>query len=117
LVKAANLPIELLDIGLKLTSKIRNLIPQRAVSRKLRSPVETKSVAAWDQFVARHIELLQESEAARRPIQEQIEAALERLEDSSYGICVACGSKIPKARLNAIPYTPNCVRCASELEG
>ncbi|HEX4130106.1 MAG TPA: TraR/DksA C4-type zinc finger protein [Pirellulales bacterium] len=46
----------------------------------------------------------------------RIEAALERIEDTTYGICDECGCKIPKARLNAIPYAPTCVRCAELLE-
>jgi len=46
----------------------------------------------------------------------QIEAALERIEDDTYGLCEECGSKIPKARLTAIPYTALCVKCAASLE-
>jgi RNA polymerase-binding transcription factor DksA len=47
---------------------------------------------------------------------EQIDAALERIEEGVYGLCLECEAKIPKARLNAIPYTPHCVKCASKLE-
>lgn len=47
---------------------------------------------------------------------DQIEAALERIEDGSYGLCVECDGRIPKARLNAIPFTSYCVKCASKLE-
>src|SRR6476619_2329580 len=43
---------------------------------------------------------------------EQIESALVRIEDGLYGVCVECESKIPKARLQALPYTPYCVKCA-----
>ncbi len=45
-----------------------------------------------------------------------VESALERLEDGVYGMCVECGAKIPKARLNAIPYASHCIRCASQAE-
>ena len=45
-----------------------------------------------------------------------IETALERIEDGIYGQCEECGVKIPKTRLNAIPYTTLCVKCASQLE-
>lgn len=48
---------------------------------------------------------------------DRIEAALERIEDGAYGACVECDSRIPKTRLNAIPYTPHCVKCASKFEG
>ncbi len=45
-----------------------------------------------------------------------IEGALERVEEGVYGLCAECQCKIPKTRLKAIPYTPYCVKCASELE-
>ncbi len=47
---------------------------------------------------------------------DQIEAALQRIEDGSYGECETCGAKIPKSRLEAIPYAAQCVRCASQQE-
>lgn len=47
---------------------------------------------------------------------EKIEFALERIEDGVYGSCIECEGKIPKTRLNAIPYTSYCVKCASKLE-
>ena len=47
---------------------------------------------------------------------EQIEDALERIEDGVYGVCVEGTGKIPKTRLNAIPHTPHCVKCASQLQ-
>lgn len=46
----------------------------------------------------------------------QIEEALERISDGSYGVCVECGGRIPKLRLNALPYTPFCVKCAANNE-
>ncbi|MEZ6121231.1 MAG: TraR/DksA family transcriptional regulator [Pirellulaceae bacterium] len=46
----------------------------------------------------------------------KIEAALERIEDGVYGSCEECGAAVPKTRLNAIPYTPYCVKCATELQ-
>ena len=47
---------------------------------------------------------------------EKIEGALERIEDGTYGSCVECGGRIPKTRLNAIPYTPHCIKCATKLQ-
>ena len=46
----------------------------------------------------------------------QIESALERIEEGDYGSCVECSGRIPKMRLKAIPYTPYCVKCATEIE-
>lgn len=49
-------------------------------------------------------------------ILEKVEAALERIEDGVYGSCVECEAKIPKTRLNVLPYTPHCVKCAGKSE-
>jgi DnaK suppressor protein len=45
-----------------------------------------------------------------------IEAALERVDRGSFGRCVECEGQISKARLNAIPYTPVCIKCAEQRE-
>ena len=47
---------------------------------------------------------------------EQIESSLERIEEGTYGQCEECGIKIPKARLNAIPFATLCIRCAEQQE-
>ena len=47
---------------------------------------------------------------------EQIDGALKRIEDGSFGQCEECGMKIPESRLDAIPYAARCVQCASQQE-
>jgi DnaK suppressor protein len=47
---------------------------------------------------------------------DQIEAAIGRIEAGHFGECDSCGTKIPKSRLDAIPYAAQCVRCASQRE-
>ena len=47
---------------------------------------------------------------------DQIEAAIARVEDGSYGRCEECGEQIPTPRLEAIPYAAECVRCATQQE-
>ena len=44
----------------------------------------------------------------------RIEVALERIEEGTYGECEMCGVRIPKARLNALPYATTCVKCAEK---
>ena len=46
----------------------------------------------------------------------QIERALARLRDGTYGKCEMCGKKIAVARLSALPYTPLCINCQREVE-
>ena len=45
-----------------------------------------------------------------------IETALERVEEAVYGKCSECEGVISKTRLNAIPYTPLCIKCAEAQE-
>ena len=46
----------------------------------------------------------------------QIERALLRLKQGTYGLCEVCQTKIPVARLNALPYTTVCIECQREME-
>lgn len=44
---------------------------------------------------------------------EEIDAALARIADRSYGVCERCGSQIAAARLEARPASVTCIDCAS----
>lgn len=46
----------------------------------------------------------------------QIEEALGRIRQGSYGSCESCGEEIPLARLQALPYATRCVKCQRESE-
>jgi DnaK suppressor protein len=46
----------------------------------------------------------------------QIERALTKLKQGTYGICEGCGTKIGVARLNVLPYTAFCIDCQREAE-
>lgn len=42
----------------------------------------------------------------------QVNIALEKIADGSYGECEKCTEAIAEARLTAIPYTQFCIKCA-----
>lgn len=46
----------------------------------------------------------------------QVERALRRLKQGTYGQCESCATKIPIARLNALPYSTLCIKCQREME-
>src|SRR5215831_19499046 len=46
----------------------------------------------------------------------QVERALARLKQGTYGVCEGCQKKIPVARLNALPFSTTCVQCQREME-
>jgi len=45
-----------------------------------------------------------------------IDSALSRIKNGKYGICMSCSEKIPRERLEAIPYALLCIRCQSSEE-
>lgn len=47
---------------------------------------------------------------------EQVDAALERLDNGTYGICQRCGKEINPERLEALPSAAYCITCQSEIE-
>ena len=46
----------------------------------------------------------------------QIEDALDRIEENTYGLCEECGVKIPRARLKVVPFAKYCVECKEAIE-
>lgn len=46
----------------------------------------------------------------------QIERALDKIEDRTYGVCDISGEEIPKARLEAIPYATMTVKAQEQFE-
>ena len=46
----------------------------------------------------------------------QIEEALQRIEEGTYGTCQDCSEQIKKTRLNALPFTPLCIKCAEAAQ-
>ena len=47
----------------------------------------------------------------------EIDAALRRIDDRTYGICFNCGNEIPRERLEANPWASLCIDCKRKAEG
>jgi RNA polymerase-binding protein DksA len=46
----------------------------------------------------------------------EIDAALERLDNGTYGTCTKCGKEIPAERLEAAPWASLCIEDARDAE-
>lgn len=46
----------------------------------------------------------------------EVEGALARMQDGTYGECQECGQPIPYGRLAATPSAPRCIACQEKLE-
>ncbi len=69
---------------------------------------------ASDDMMIKKMEALNQIAANRL---KSVDAALSRLKNNRYGVCLQCGAKIPEERLRAIPYAVMCVSCKSGEEG
>jgi DnaK suppressor protein len=47
---------------------------------------------------------------------DEVDEALKRIGDGTYGICVDCGQPIPDKRLEALPASARCIECQSKSE-
>jgi len=59
------------------------------------------------------VEVLQ----TERGILDEINAAMARIDEGTFGDCADCGAVISETRLKAIPYAALCVRCAKARSG
>ena len=78
--------------------------------RQIVEAVDPKDQAdvASDDIDRKMIEALGSQELRRLGM---IDAALTRIQQKKYGLCMKCGKKIPNERLEAIPYALMCIEC------
>ena len=75
------------------------------------------SSAAGDQHLADHAtemldrEVDESLEENAEQLVHEIDVALARLDNGTYGTCARCGQPIPEERLDAVPYATLCVAC------
>jgi len=46
-----------------------------------------------------------------RVVLQQVNEAIERIDDKSFGVCIHCGEPIHPKRLEAVPWAALCLRC------
>lgn len=51
-----------------------------------------------------------------RKILYEIDAALRKIDDGSFGVCESCSSLITKKRLSAVPHARTCIKCQEAQE-
>ena len=54
--------------------------------------------------------------ASAQQIVDEIDRALERMENKTYGLCLPAGRRISLERLEALPYAETCVDCKARAE-
>ncbi len=54
--------------------------------------------------------------SSEREILANVDQALKRIDEKTFGQCSRCDKNIPAARLKAIPYVETCLKCQEEIE-
>ncbi|HEY2333252.1 MAG TPA: TraR/DksA C4-type zinc finger protein [Acidimicrobiales bacterium] len=86
---------------------------------QLRSQLEDLGVATYDENFADSGQVAAEQGENRALVKQleetldDVERALAKLDEGSYGICENCGAAIGEDRLEAMPATRFCITCAS----
>ncbi len=78
---------------------------------------EEKSVNFFNAALAASSE--QHEEVVRRRLSDKslaLAEALEQVREGTYGLCRACGGRIPRRRLEVLPTATLCVPCQEERE-
>jgi DnaK suppressor protein len=75
------------------------------------------SSAAGDQHLGDHAsemhdrEIDESLEENAEQLVHEIDLAVRRIDEGTYGTCASCGQPIPEERLEAVPYATLCVSC------
>jgi RNA polymerase-binding transcription factor DksA len=101
---------------------------ERALRRQVATLVRRRRVEAAEQAEPRPVRLFdqaliasldQHNEAIWKRLEDKSHGLSEvraRLQEGAYGICRACGCRIPRRRLQAMPAATLCVPCQAERE-
>jgi DnaK suppressor protein len=81
-----------------------------AIHSHARDPLEADSAEQAAQLGNVEVKVALEHEALQEVA--EINAALQRIETGEYGICRGCGEDIGRERLNARPWSAECLDCA-----
>jgi DnaK suppressor protein len=107
----ANLNARLAELRAEIAGQLKNQDDPRLVGLRNRME-DTDDWAVADAMAAMDI-----AEVSRDlAVLADVEAALVRIKDGSYGECIDCGVEIPYARLAAYPAAKRCVACQEIAE-
>ena len=100
------------EIAKVLTNRLSELrIHLAKVDRELHKPLPADSE---DQAIElENQEALAAIENAEATEIHQIEAALKRISEGTYGTCIRCGQRIDPRRLKALPTAATCISCSA----
>jgi RNA polymerase-binding transcription factor len=105
----------LLERRQEVMKEINGLIGHRMsdeIQRRVDSAPDVGDQALLDTERVRDISIME----LRNKMRQQIDEALAKLEEGTYGRCADCGAEISEKRLRAVPFARRCVTCQEKQE-
>lgn len=105
----------LLERRQEVMKEINGLIGHRMsdeIQRRVDSAPDVGDQALLDTERVRDISIME----LRNKMRQQIDEALAKLEEGTYGRCADCGAEISEKRLRAVPFARRCVACQERQE-
>lgn len=83
--------------------------------QQIEAELETHSDRDWEEMAAAREadEVLEGMGVSGQQEIRMIQAALARMDAGEYGVCTKCGIEIAPERLDVLPFTPFCSKCAA----
>ena len=114
MLKGLSVALDIKDFKARLEAERSALKSVNDSAADGRAPVELdqQSVGRLSRMDAMQVQAMAQAVGARREGRfAQIEAALKRIKDGEYGICLDCDTAIPVKRLEIDPAVSHCVAC------
>jgi len=94
---------------------LKNFDSEIVTSREISSPPVSGDAADIAQDASENELTIQLAEVESRELF-QINMALDKINNGTFGLCEICGENISSARLKALPFAAKCIRCQEEEE-
>ena len=111
---------QLLELGRRLQGDVGGLTDEvlcktgvEATGNLSNLPVEDRAELGSDNYDEEVTIGLLEKEGPRL---EEISAALDRIDEGTFGRCKRCGQEISRKRLQTIPFARQCIECARKAQ-
>ncbi len=105
---------EIKQMLLKMKASIMEALEKKKLSPDEEKNMEIEELDAMAEERNREYEYLLTSMDIKKL--REIDEALTKIDNGTYGFCEDCGEPIPIARLKALPFAKLCIDCASNLE-
>lgn len=103
------------------TAKYRSVLETRLAELKARlleidETLDSHQSKDWEELATEREgdEVLERMGSSGKAEIAKITAALTRMDEGEFGYCVSCGDEIAEERLDVVPHTPFCRKCADK---